>query len=652
MDIRFIKKSTEKISTENLMKIMSDVIMLSNFEVIENFDKYKTYSMNDKVYLKYKNRHRVFICQENSVQGEFDISKWRPYLKKEEEKINLNQLDTFEETIVVDREGLFDYKIKLDDFKYKNTSVAAFNSINPRLRYGIDFTFTSDGVVKFLKPFNIGEKIILEIRRLNGKLFNNMFKEVYVEETYIPLKTTKSVPIRYHGYSSTSKLEIFTKSGKLLEEGLDYRLDHNIIILNEPIEYGDRLSITMWNKVMITITSDNYIIDELGNFYKLNISDTAQLILEDVDDDNILSKGYIDLISDNGTPYRCSATSKGQLILREVEPDIILSLDNKKYKICVNTNGELYLEEVDIDFYKNIYLISADDILYELCVKDGKLDIEQITSSPIIDALEYKHIVSDDNRIYEITIDNGRLLLKEIPNPHREENPIEYMNLISPSGINFMFFATNDGHIAVRCVYIVDNESNVIVGDNGILYYIGMTNEGDLFTQKLYGAPFAAEHKLITDGNGVEYEIHIDNDECIYFEATGKVAGSVVTVTLDSDAKDSYICNISEGYLNSYPYSKSSILKDIKTGFEYKLYVDNNELKIARVQTELIEKDYIPLITSNKFYKLVINNSKIELQDTGIILPEKEDVNFKLNDLNGTNEYVINVDNHGNIIIE
>ena len=80
MDIRFIKKSTEKISTENLMKIMSDVIMLSNFEVIENFDKYKTYSMNDKVYLKYKNRHRVFICQENSVQGEFDISKWRPYL--------------------------------------------------------------------------------------------------------------------------------------------------------------------------------------------------------------------------------------------------------------------------------------------------------------------------------------------------------------------------------------------------------------------------------------------------------------------------------------------------------------------------------------------------------------------------------------------
>ena len=46
MDIRFIKKSTEKISTENLMKIMSDVIMLSNFEVIENFDKYKTLSLD------------------------------------------------------------------------------------------------------------------------------------------------------------------------------------------------------------------------------------------------------------------------------------------------------------------------------------------------------------------------------------------------------------------------------------------------------------------------------------------------------------------------------------------------------------------------------------------------------------------------------
>ena len=149
MDIRYIKKSTEKLSPDNMMNVINDIITKSDLEVIENYDINKLYNRGDKVYIKNKDKHRVYVC-EGKTKGDFDISKWRPYLKKEEEKINLNQLDTFEETIVVDRDGLFDYKIKLDDFKYKNTSVAAFNSINQRLRYGIDFTFKSDGVFKLL----------------------------------------------------------------------------------------------------------------------------------------------------------------------------------------------------------------------------------------------------------------------------------------------------------------------------------------------------------------------------------------------------------------------------------------------------------------------------------------------------------------------
>ena len=650
MDIRYIKKSAEKLSPDNIMSIINDFVMKTDLEVIQNYDPNKTYYKNDKVYLKYNDKHRVFICNTTTVTGEFDISKWRPFFKKETKIATMNQLDTFEETIVVDRDVPFDYKIKVDDFKYKNTSVAAFNSINPRLRYGIDFRFTSDGVVKFLKPFNIGERVILEVRRLNGNLFNNMFKEVYVEETYIPLKKTRFVPIQYPGYTASSKLEVFNEDGNLLEEGIDYTLDGAYIILKNSINAGYRMTVTMWNKVMITITSEDYIMDELGNFYKLCINDYARLKLEEVDD-VVLSKGYIDLITDDGTYYRCSANSKKQLVLSNVEPDVIIAADGKKYKICIDENGQLYLEEVEIEFYKNIYLISTDENIYELFPDNGVLNAEKLESSGVSGALEGKHIISDDNRVYEIYMQGSEILIRELISPHNDENPIKYLNLISESGLNFMFFAANDGHIAVRCSYIVDNNSNIIVGDDGCLYYLGMTNDGEFYTQLVRAAPFAAEHKILTDDQCIEYEIHVDKQQSVYFIPTGNVTSKVINITLDSDAKDSYICGIIENYFSSYPYSKSSILKDVRTGFEYRLYIENGDIKIARIPTELIEKDSIPLIKSNKYYELIVRNGKVELYDTGIILPEKEDVTFKMTNQDGSKEYILSVSDDGNIVI-
>lgn len=650
MDIRFIRKNTEKNSPDNLMMVLHDLIMKTDMEAIENYDPEKTYSKDDKVYLKYKDKHRVFICNSNNVTGEFDISRWRPFLKQDSKTVTMNQLDTFEETITVNTNRPFDYKIKLDDFKYKNTTVAAFNSVTPRLRYGKDFRFTSDGVVKFLESFNVGERIILEIRRLNGNLFNNMFKEVYVEETYIPMKKTKFIPIQYHGYTSSSKLEIFDKDSNLLEEGIDYTLDRAFVILKKPINAGDKMTVTMWNKVMITVTSDDYIMDELGNFYKLCINDYARLRLEEVDD-VVLSKGYIDLIADDGTYYRCTANSKKQLVLSDVEPDVLLASDGKKFKICINENGEIYLTEVEIDSYKNIYLISTDENIYELFPDNGVLNAAKLNASGITEALEGKHIVSDDNRVYEIFMQGDEIFLKELISPHHKENPIQYLNLISESGLNFMFFAANDGHIAVRCTYIVDNNSNVILGDDGCLYYLGMTNEGEFYTQLLRGAPLVAEHKIITDNQLIEYEVHVDEQQSLYFIPTGNTTGQIINLTLDSDAKDAYICGLIDGYFISYPYSQSSILKDVKTGMEYRIFIEEGEFKTARIPTELIEKDYIPLVKSNKFYKLVIRNGKVELDDTNIILPQKDDTDFIITNQDGSVQYTISASTDGNIII-
>ena len=51
MDIRYIKKSAEKLSPDNIMSIINDFVMKTDLEVIQNYDPNKTYYKNDKVYL-------------------------------------------------------------------------------------------------------------------------------------------------------------------------------------------------------------------------------------------------------------------------------------------------------------------------------------------------------------------------------------------------------------------------------------------------------------------------------------------------------------------------------------------------------------------------------------------------------------------------
>ena len=65
-----------------------------------------------------------------------------------------------------------------------------------------------------------------------------------------------------------------------------------------------------------------------------------------------------------------------------------------------------------------------------------------------------------------------------------------------------------------------------------------------------------------------------------------------------------------------------------------------------------MEKDFIEFVTSNKQYKMVINDGAIEVIETGIILPQKSDTEFKIKDEYDSKEYVIYVNNEGNLVFK
>lgn len=653
MGIRYIRKNMEKQSSTDMMNILKDLVIKSDISTINNFSTVKQYSKGDKVYIKDGRKHKVYVCLvDKPTVGKIIDSEWRHYIESETlVEHYYDPMTVYEERLTVNRPGLFDHKLDFHQFKDKNTFVAAFNSIQPRLRYGIDFTLTSDGVVKFLNPMTVGEKIILEIRHFIGNLFNNLFREVYVEESYTPLGDVRAVPIRYHGYRESSKLEIFTQNGELLEEGIDYELDRAFIILKEPLKANETLHITMWNKVMIKPTSYDYVFDENGMVYRLGVNDEAQLTLTEIGD-TAIGNPYIELISEDGTVYHCKPTTDKRLVIVPVEPDIILAADNNNYKLSINNNGEIYLKQVDIDTHKDIYIVSLDNEVFKLVSYDGTLKIESaMGNSTITNALAYKNVVADNGDFYELKIDNGVISAHKKDIDYGDQNPVKYINLVSPNQTNFMFFATDDARLAVRPIYIVDDTSNIIRGDGDSLYLIGMTNEGELFSQEVRSAPFVAEHKELTDINANIYELHVDEEGHIYTMKMNRKATENISITLDSDAKDEYVVFIHNMGLVSHEAKRSTILKDTRTGYEYALYVKGNEIVPVRVQTELVEKDYMTLVKDNKLYKLCITNGIITLVDTNVILPEKEDVIIKMTDENGNNEYTISVKD-GKINIE
>ena len=125
-----------------------------------------------------------------------------------------------------------------------------------------------------------------------------------------------------------------------------------------------------------------------------------------------------------------------------------------------------------------------------------------------------------------------------------------------------------------------------------------------------------------------------------------------IPVMLDSDAKDEYFNILDEnGQLISYNMKKSTVLRDYRTGYDFALYVENNEIKLVRVQTDYYEKSHINLVTDHRLYQLYLANGVIKLYDTNIDLPEKEDVVLYMTDESGDNNFTLSIKN-GNINIE
>ena len=204
--------------------------------------------------------------------------------------------------------------------------------------------------------------------------------------------------------------------------------------------------------------------DANGNKYQISITDDRKIVIKSIDTDED-AEDYIHLISENDLDWACYIDETQTLKMARLKPDILLSSNGKTYKLGVDVNKMIYIEEVNSNFHTTIEILDIDQVLYNLGIDDELLYIEEILELPeVIKTFVGKHVISDDNIDYRLTVEDGLLCMEEIPAHFRLEVPIKSEIVVSSGFKRFNMYATNLGALELQDLGGLDGIDRVLGG--------------------------------------------------------------------------------------------------------------------------------------------------------------------------------------------
>ena len=165
MNIRYIRSNIKKLNGDNLIKFLYDL----TFQDVQNVDSYEEgniYHEEDRIYLQNNNIHQVFQCIVPESSNTFIEDEWEFILDINTDNItNISNLVIKEEMHIITEDNRTTIQTNLN-FKYENSTFAVYCG---KKRYCLNHDFEIiDNNINFIKPFNIGDKVILEVRECIG----------------------------------------------------------------------------------------------------------------------------------------------------------------------------------------------------------------------------------------------------------------------------------------------------------------------------------------------------------------------------------------------------------------------------------------------------------------------------------------------------
>ena len=169
MNIRSIQTNLKKLQEDNILKFLYDII-INNLQNVNSYEAGVTYEKGDLIYIQEEGKHVVYQCMiniESSPENFLDsFDNWEHVLDVyEKENFRISNLKIKEEVHIITEETVNKIVSKLD-YKSENSSFAIYRG---KERYAINYDFTvNDHEITFNKPFNVGDKLILEVRESIG----------------------------------------------------------------------------------------------------------------------------------------------------------------------------------------------------------------------------------------------------------------------------------------------------------------------------------------------------------------------------------------------------------------------------------------------------------------------------------------------------
>ena len=365
MNIRYIQSNISQVPQDNLIKFLYDLV-LQEVENVKNYQSGIKYYKGDKVYLQENGKHQIFQCIVDESSSVFINDEWTYIMEIFEGEVEkYSNLKIKEEVHIIDENNKNKIQTSLE-FESSQSTVALYCG---KKRYAINHDFViNDNIITFTKPFNIGDRVILEVRETIGTI-PILVGVVLYDLNKIPYK----VYIDNNRIINIEKLDNYNtrdiKYGELVTGDKTYTL---------LVDGGSKpYELKAYRKIETYITGTN------NEIYKVDVID-EQLKLTELDRGDVFS-----------------------------DTKIILGLDRKFYTLSIVDGVIVATEYIDNtldvnNFDLGIKVISSEFKNRLICIDDGK-----ITIMPYIDNGGYHNINFKDLKtggIIRLCVNNERSL--------------------------------------------------------------------------------------------------------------------------------------------------------------------------------------------------------------------------------------------------
>lgn len=478
MDISYAKANTSKLSHNDLIKMIIDLI-LQNLNDVENFNSSKVYRIGDLVYLEQNNDHYVYECIINNTTGSFNSNNWVPICKMYNGPTLTFNTIRIREEVYIPRSSVSNYTIKLD-FDTNQTSVAIYRGMT-RFARGYDFEINGKNIT-FTKPLSANQRIIIELRERLGIIANIIVGIVLYDKDDNPYNV------------------IITDTGVVQVMRITQK-DPIRDVKRAKLLYGDTRYYLMVDnsktKPVLGLFEDfrKYLESRDGKVYSIHLSEDDFLSIKYEPD---VEEGVKYIMGSDKKFYQFDITESSiapiymndkSLLVKDHNVGFTLKSDNDyKDKMLDVVNGAIrFVDYLPNTPYNNVRLKSKlNNVVYNLNVDDNLM----MYLSNTTDSTKTYSSIYDDLYFYNQELDNWKLYIGDRNNlTYQSCNEVVVRD---SRGINLI----SKGGILCKFILHANNEVEVIE-------FIDLSKRGTFSSPLEYGLVYSNSNMITVDSNNM-----------------------------------------------------------------------------------------------------------------------------------------------------